>query len=348
MMRELTVLTWNLNGETYKGEDWVDRQLEFIDEYCSAVDLFCFQAVNNEERKQDRWAGHLGALLRYFDSKPREYHTVHTGDWARELRETDVQPHTNISGNHNRCNVIVSRWPVERRPLDLRNTGNRKPRGLNYYYSHFPEKILVADVDVSTIDSVAADRLEAWNVSINNGAYWGEEKVKMLETVYGRIHLQNTKIGDPLVLSGDFNAPQKETAEKEIIPHSGPDYTNYPQYGDPYYFATDGETPGEFTFGQRWSKAEQQLFDPDTSEWEMRDAYLSLDKDTYEASTVDYTHEIHNGSPGKKRLDHVLVSSQFAVTDCEIWNGRGSSINAMRTDETYRSDHAPVVATVRL
>lgn len=340
-------MSWDVNGETYKGDEWAERQLTFIDKHCSEVGSFCFQAVNIENREQDGWAGHLGAFLQYFESSPQDYHTVHTGDWARELRETDVQPHTNIDGNHNRCNLIVSRWRNERQPLNLRNTGDCKPRGLNYYYSHFPEKILVSEIDVSATDVVAADRLEVWNVSINNGSYWGEEKVNMLETVYARIHLQNRKVGDPVILGGDFNAPKKETADREIIPHSSPDYKNYPNYGKPYYFTDDGEDRDEFTFEQRWSKAERQLFDADLGDWDMCDAYLSLEGADYAASSVDYTHEINNGSPAKKRLDHILVSEGFTVDDCEIWNGQRGSLNAMRADGSFKSDHAPVVATVQ-
>jgi hypothetical protein len=64
------------------------------------------------------------------------------------------------------------------------------------------------------------------------------------------------------------------------------------QYGYADYFATGGGTPEGITFGQQWSKGEQQLFDPDRSEWDMRDASLSLAEGTYGASTVYSTHDI--------------------------------------------------------
>lgn len=53
--------------------------------------------------------------------------------------------------------------------------------------------MLVAEVDVSSPTVLATDMLELWNVGIINGANWGEEKLNMLETVYGRISLQTAK-----------------------------------------------------------------------------------------------------------------------------------------------------------
>ena len=344
----LTVLSWNVNGETAVSGSQLRRQLEFFDSECGDVDVFLFQAVRNEPTDAAGWDEHLSAFIEYFEGEPREYHVTHTGDWSQELFESDVQPHAGITSPHNRCNVTVSRWPIERRSLSLRNIGHRKPRGLNYYYSQFPEKILVGEIDTSGDPAVDLDSIEVWNVGIINDSNWGEEKVNMLETVYDRIYLQNKKLDQPLILGGDFNAPQIETSEKEIVPHGGTQYTQYPFYGDPNYFQEpDGEMV-ESTFGQRWRDAEQQLFDSEVGEWEMQDAYLASSSESYEASTVDYTHIVHNGNPSKKRLDHILVSSDFSVGHCGIWNGRRSRVDGMKGGTGYKSDHAPVVARVQL
>jgi exonuclease III len=259
-----------------------------------------------------------------------------------------VQPHADITGTHNRCNVTISRWPIDRRPLTLRNIGDRKPRQLNYYRSHFPEKMLVTDIDTSGDESLAADVIDVWNVGIINGANWGEEKVNMLETVYGRIALQTEKLERPVILGGDFNAPMEETSDREIIPHGGAAYTRYPFYGHPYYSEAESDEPVEYTFGERWRTAEKRLFDPAVGDWGMQDAYLASSADAYEASTLEYTHIIHNGNPARKRLDHVLASDQFTIHGCEIWNGRGDSPDGFRGDRTYRSDHAPVVAELSI
>jgi len=320
----------------------MQRQLDFLDKHAADVDIFLFQAVNYEQEvESEGWGGQLGALCDYFAKD--DYYVAHTGDWAQELAESTVQPHADIEGAHNRCNLTVSRWPIERSPLTLRNRGNRKPRGLNYYYSHFPEKILVTKIDMSTDSTTLVDTLEAWNVGIINGANWGEEKLNMLETVYGRIYLQTTKTGTPILLGGDFNAPKRETEDQTIIPHGkgAGQYTNYPDYGHPHYFQDSAGDVTELEFSQRWQLAETRLFDPNSSDWGMKDVYWAAEESPHAASTEDYTHVLPNGSPKRKRLDHILVSQQFDVLECDLWNGEQDS-----TDSFAVSDHAPVVTTI--
>lgn len=217
MSQGITAMSWNVQGEIGISDARMQRQLDILETQTPDVDIFLFQAVNYKSGTGDGWAGQLRALRDHLVE--RGYQLVHTGDWARELADSNVQSHANIEGAHNRCNVIASRWPVERRPLTLRNGGDRKPRGLNYYYSHFPEKMLVAEIDVSDASGIAADELEAWYVGNINGANWGEEKLNMLETVYGRIYLQTAKTDTPVVLGGDFNAPKREQANGTIVPH---------------------------------------------------------------------------------------------------------------------------------
>ncbi|ODR80513.1 hypothetical protein BG842_03375 [Haladaptatus sp. W1] len=344
----MKVLSWNLNGETAVSDSQLHNQLQLLNENCGDVDVFMFQAVRNDSTKNGEWDIHLNGLIEYFESLSREYYVAHTGDWSRELMASDVQPHSEISGTHNRCNVTVSRWPIERRPLNLKNHGHRKPRELNYYYSHFPEKMLVTAINTAADDTIEASTIEVWNVAIINGSNWGEEKINMLKTVYDRIYLQNKKVGYPVILGGDFNAPKEETSEKQLIPHGKPAYTQYPFYGDPYYFQENGKAAVEQTFRQRWETAEQQLFDSGIGEWGMQDTYLASSPEVYEASTEEYTHIVHNGNPSRKRLDHILVSDQFAVRGCEIWNGQNESVNGFERDNGYTSDHAPVVADIEI
>lgn len=339
----ITAASWNVQGEVGISDTRMQRQIDFPETYGRDIDLFLFQAVNYEESEGDGWEGQLATLLDYFEE--REYDVVHTGDWARELANSSVQPHADIEAAHNRCNFIASQWPVERRPLTLRNRGNRKPRGLNYYYSQFPEKMLVAEVDVSVSTAFATDMLELWNVGIINGANWGEEKLNMLETVYGRINLQTSKTETPVLLGGDFNAPRREAADGSVFPHGGTagQYTHYPDYGDPHYVRDAADDVAELEFNQRWQLAEARIFDTDIGDWGMRDVYWAA-ADTEQASSVDdYTHVLSNGTPSRKRLDHVLVSRQFDVEACEIWNGESDSPDALQA-----SDHAVVVTRLRL
>jgi endonuclease/exonuclease/phosphatase family metal-dependent hydrolase len=343
MSDTFTVVSWNVQGEIGISDDRMQQQLEFLGTHAEHVDFFLFQAVNYEQKPTEGWGGQLGTLSEYFAEN--DYHLVHTADWAQELVDSSVQPHADISGAHNRCNLIASRWPIERRPLTLRNRGNRKPRGLNYYYSHFPEKMLIAEVDVAGGPTIAADNIEVWNVGIINGANWGEEKLNMLETVYGRIYLQTTKTDNPVLLGGDFNAPKRETQNREIIPHgqNSGEYRQYPYYGDPHYLRDHAGEVNELSFRQQWQLAEARIFDPDIGDWGMQDVYWSAEDSQREASTEDYTHVLSNGTPARKRLDHILVSSAFDVHRCDIWNGEMDSVDGFRA-----SDHAPVVTTLSI
>lgn len=340
MTGTITAMSWNVRGESGVSESRMQRQLDFFENHTGSIDVFLLQAVQYEENSAGVWQGQLGTLLDYFSN--RGFEVTHTGDWARDLRNSTVQPHTDIRGSHNRCNLTASRWPVDRRPLTLRNHGNRKPRQLDYYYSHFPEKMLVGQIDLSEAAGFPVDTVETWNVGIINGANWGEEKLNMLETVYGRIYLQTTKTDIPILLGGDFNAPKRETATGEIVPHgqNTPKYTKYPFYGDPYYLQEDDEVTA-FRFDQRWQRAEAQLFDRAVGEWTMRDTYWAAETGRQESSVEDFTHINEAASPSKKRLDHILVSEQFDVHRCELWNGVGSAVNGLGP-----SDHAPVVTEV--
>lgn len=337
------LLTWNLQGEVGISKDRLQRQLDFLEEHTTDIDLFLFQAVHSQDGAQGDLSGHMGALLDYFSD--RGYHVAHTGDWAQELAASTMQPHADIEGSHNRCNLTASRWPIERRPLPLRPEGEGYPSKLNYYYSQFPEKILVGEIDVTDDDRFEADQLESWNVGIINGAGWGEEKLNMLETVYASVHLRTWKSNVPVLLGGDFNAPKRETADCGIVPHGDNrgQMTAYPFYGDPHYLRTEADEFHESTFKDRWRRAESRIFDPAVGDWEMRDVYWIAEESPREPSTTDHTHEVTNATPSRKRLDHVLVSDQFDVRSCEIWNAEGGSIDGLEA-----SDHAPVFTELYL
>jgi len=339
----MRVMSWNVQGEIGIGDERMQQQLDVLDAYASDIDIFLFQAVHYERAPDGRWGGQLGRLCDYLSE--HGYSLTHTGDWAEELAHSTVQPHADIQSAHNRCNLVASRWPIERRPLRLRNRGNRKPRDLNYYYSQFPEKTLVTEIDLARSPAPALDRLELWNVGIINGANWGEEKLNMLDTVYGRISLQTTKTDTPVLLGGDFNAPKREQADGSIVPHgmNKSQYTAYPDYDDPYYVRDAAGDVTELEFKQRWQLAEARIFDPDLSDWEMRDVYWAAEESAKAASTEDYTHVLPNGSPTRKRLDHILVSQQLDVELCELWNGELSAPDVMNA-----SDHAPVVTKLRM
>lgn len=333
MDEPISVVTWNINGEVGISDERMEAQLEFLDEKVAETDILMFQAVSYGSEDGEQWGGQLAELLQHFGA--RGYHCAHTADWAQELYESDVQPHQAIEAPHNRCNLTVSRWPIERTPLSLRQFD--RPKKLTYYTTHFPEKLLVSTV---TADS---NEIDVWNVGIINGSSWHEEKVKMLETVYSRIYTRVTEVDRDVLLGGDFNAPKREGSDGAVVPHgqSAPKYRHYPQYGTPYYYGDSVAEAEEFTYRARRQRAESDVFDPDVAEWRMRDAYWTATESTKQASEEDYTHEVAGGS--RKRLDHVLVSERFTVRRCEILNDE-----MVRETGPDVSDHAPVVAEVQL
>ncbi len=348
MSENITVMTWNLQGEVGASTERIQRQKDFFNKCHQDTDLFLLQAVNYEKRDGD-WGGQLGELKRYFEE--RDYHCIHTGDWAHELYHTDIQPFHNIRGPFNRCQLTISRWPIERKPLDLRNSGNGKPVHLNYFYTNFLGGLLVSDVHFPNEETTDNEGLELWNVGIIHGAGWKEEKINALETVYGRIYLQNKKTDKKMVLGGDFNAPLKELdkqdsdkGEVEIIPHNpNRKHTDKPFYGNPYRYRDSDGGSKKFTFSQRWKNAESYIFDPKLSDWNMRDAYWTADNGDKKSSTEDYTHVVNNGNPANKRLDHILASDHFKVKSCEIQNGEDTKVNGFEA-----SDHAPVFAEFKI
>jgi endonuclease/exonuclease/phosphatase family metal-dependent hydrolase len=349
MSENITVMTWNVHGEIGASNEKIRRQTKFFDKYHSDTDLFLLQAVNYD-KEEGGWTGQLGKFLQYFGGK-RGYYCTHTGDWAYELYNTDIQPYHNINAPFNRCNLTVSKWPIDRQPLDLRNRGNGKPVGLNYFYTNFPTGLLVSDVHHPSKETSDGEGLEVWNTGIIHGAGWKEEKVNALETVYARIYLQNKKTNKDVILGGDFNAPKREMRKEtedgavgEIVPHnSGKLYYDKPFYGNPYrYQDGDGGTV-KFPFKQRWGNAESYIFDSEKSDWDMRDAYWHADESLKRSSSENHSFDFNRDGVDSKRLDHILVDDHFSVVSCEIQNGEHDSANGFDA-----SDHAPVVAELEI
>lgn len=99
----------------------------------------------------------------------------------------------------------------------------------------------------------------------------------------------------------------------------------------------------ELEFRQRRQFAEARIFDSDVGDWGLRDVYWAAEESPKRSSVDDYTHIVPNGAPARKRLDHVLVSQQFDVAMCDLWNGELASPDGLQA-----SDHAPVVTKLRI
>ena len=347
MSENIAVMTWNTNGDSNISTERIERQKKFFDDLHEDTDLFLLQAVQYAEDNSDG-VNHFEELKQYFED--HNYQITHTRDWNRELLDLSVQPYHNINAPFKRCKITASRWPVDRKPMDLRNKGNGKPVALNYFYTNFLTGPFVSDVHHPSKETSDTEGLEVWNTGIIHGAGWKEEKVNALETVYARIYVQNEKTNKNVILGGDFNAPKKEIRQEtedgvvgEIVPHnSGRLHYDKPFYGNPYrYQDGDGGTV-KFPFKQRWDNAESYIFDSEKSDWDMRDAYWYADKSLKQSSSEDHSFDFNRDNVDSKRLDHILVSDHFDVVNCEIQNGKHGSANGFDA-----SDHAPVVAELK-
>ena len=336
MTETLTILSWNVQGERIKNRDHLSRQIDFIADHVDAPTVVLLQAVNCEDRDHENWPDRLEFLRGKFSSIGLD-HLVHTGDWARELDQSSVQPHQDIS--HNRCQLTASSLPLKRRKLSI-NTGYYEHRPLKHFATVFPEKLLVTRLDLNQAGSTPLPTpLEIWNVGVIYGSGpWGEEKLNLLETIGGRLDVLTSRTDGHFIVGGDFNAPREERSEADMDYHgeNKPGYTTTSFYGAPLFLETDDGEYEPWTFNQRWKRAERRIFSPGV-DIGLRDAYWIAEESKRLQSTVDYSHVVPSGSPSKKRLDHVLVSDNLDVTACTY---------LQQALDAGLSDHAPVVAHI--
>ncbi|WP_049996376.1 endonuclease/exonuclease/phosphatase family protein [Halococcus sediminicola] len=347
MSEDITVMTWNLNGEGGTSKNTSKAQINFLDNHHEDTDIFLFQAVDYAQDHSEE-PSHFQRLEHYFHQ--RGYKIAHNRDWNRQLHNTNIQPFQNIGPPLKRCKITASKWDIGRNPLDLREMKDRNPDKLNYFYANFPTCILIADIDHPSTDITGNEGLQAWNAGVIYGRGWKEEKANVLETIYAQVYLQNDQTNKKVLLGGDFNAPKEEHRDSEgriqIDPHkaNGREYTDEPFYGDPYRYKPEEETEStELTYTQRYRNAERYIFDPKLTKWDMRDVYWHADNSLEQSSANDYTHEFHQNGVDHKRLDHILADDHFDIKSCEIQNGLNGTANGLGP-----SDHAPVKTTLEI
>lgn len=73
MTETISAMSWNVQGEIGIGDVRMQRQLDFLDNHTTDIDLFLFQAVNHEEGLKDGWQGQLGEFLTHFSNRDYEY-----------------------------------------------------------------------------------------------------------------------------------------------------------------------------------------------------------------------------------------------------------------------------------
>ena len=345
-------MTWNVQGETTWKPETIEQKIEFIRGLDFQPDVLMLQAVHCAETSETPWQEHLKRwVTRLSDIGLDDY--VHTLDWAHELHQSNVQPHQSISAFHNRGNIIASSYPIERISLTSHDEEDKQElwgenKEINNFQTVFPEKILVGKLNLMNNELP----LFIWNVGIVAGSIAEEEKINMLEMIYKQIYLQRKKAGYEVILGGDFNAPKIEETKDEgkpFIPQITPHGDNRSLYTDLPFYGQNPEYGYQYSFKERWKKAEQAIFDPafePNEKWGMKDTYWSpRESQIPKPSFKDPTCTIKNADPSAKRFDHILVSDNFDVISCEILNGEDGSEDVF---EDNLSDHAPVVAELEV
>ncbi|USZ73519.1 endonuclease/exonuclease/phosphatase family protein [Natronosalvus halobius] len=195
----MIALFWNIQG-AWPGapRERVRNQIDFIAEYDDQPDILFFQEVSRYRTEIREYLAEIG------------YHTIEdTLDWASELGDSTVQPHQDISHTNGNLTAVRGEAGLTWKPLDIlgEDFDDVDVKNLN---THYPEKILVTDYEVE------GQTIECWNVRAVPGSMKGEEKIKILETVFQRIVDSEERLR---LLAGDFNTPDEELCDGQAITH---------------------------------------------------------------------------------------------------------------------------------
>ncbi|MFC5973951.1 endonuclease/exonuclease/phosphatase family protein [Halomarina salina] len=259
-------MTWNVN-KSANSAGRIDDQLEYIAE-CD-VDVLLLQEVRYG--RDHRWVDAWKTGLRQLGLGTIE----HSCDLAAELAASSVPPHDGIGHDNGHLTAVATDWSLERQDqatVELYQTGDTSQLS-----THFPEKILVTELTTPKTE------IELWNVRAVPGSSWGQEKIKLFETVYDQLTAAGPKLR---ILAGDFNSPQQELADGQAIPFG---YQKAPE------------------LRQRWVNAELNML-KGLGNLGMIDIFRAL----HGYGDVDVTQT----SWREKRFDHMFASKSLSVRHC--------------------------------
>ena len=262
----LRVMSWNVNkSSNRKGR--IDDQLEFIRH--RNVDVLHLQEVRygTDNSWLNRWKEELTDLgLGEIE---------HSCDWASELSESKVPPHSDIGHDNGHITAINTEWDLARHEPTIRESVEQSDRG--FFDTHFPEKILITSLETPE------DKIKLWNIRAVPGNGWGEEKIKIFESVFGRLSKEGY---ETRILTGDFNSPKAELPDGQALP-----------------FGCD-KRPG---FRSRKVSAELNIL-KGLGHLGMRDVF----REQHGYGEL----EVKDTSWQSKRFDHIFASDDLPATDC--------------------------------
>lgn len=262
----LRVMSWNINkSSNRKGR--IDEQLDFI-RSCE-LDILHLQEVRYGT--DDKWLGRWKQGLQELGLSEIQ----HSCDWASELSDSTVPPHSNIGHDNGHLTAVNTEWSLTRQEPTIRENLDKYEQG--YFDTHFPEKILITDL-------VKGDQeIELWNIRAVPGNGWGEEKIKIFETVYNRLTTEGRKTR---ILTGDFNSPKEELPDGQAVP-----------------FGHDKQ-PG---FRSRKTSAELNIL-KGLGHLEVRDVF----REQHGYGELD----VEDTSWNSKRFDHIFASNDLEARSC--------------------------------
>lgn len=296
----MRVLSWNVQGvfPPKPFDEKIPQQVEFIASIEPKPDILLLQEVNRNQR--DLWRKTLREA-----GYPGQRDTL---DWAQELGDSEIPPHQNISHTNGNITAVRDAESIDLNPPSIRDPPFEH-RDLKHYDTLFPEKILVCTVQWSEVE------IELWNIRAVPGNSWGEEKVKIFETVYNRLLIGEER---PRILAGDFNSPDDELPDGQIIPFG---YDKDPE------------------IREQWVNAEQNIL-RGLGTRGMVDIFRAVHgyntKDKLDVSWLTNTEDpfkVPKGDIKGKRFDHVLASENLHPEGC-YYDCCGFK----------HSDHAPIIA----
>jgi len=262
----MRVVSWNVD-QSANSNGRIDRQLETIG--ILDPDLLLLQEVRYSGAND--WLQHWRDGLEALGLSTIE----HSCDWAAELNEATYPPHSDIDHNNGHLTATSGAWALERVEHTIRDYADR--HDWTHYPTHFPEKLLVTELETPN------QGIEVWNVRAVPGSEYGEEKIKILETVYKRLTTAGRRTR---LLAGDFNAPKDELPDGQLLS-----------------FGHD-KAP---TIRDRWVAAERNIL--------QGLGHLGI-VDAFRSQHGYGELDVPDTSWRDKRFDHLLVSEELLVVDC--------------------------------
>jgi exodeoxyribonuclease III len=203
--------------------------------------------------------------------------------------------------------LLASRWPLTELPATA------VPQ---------PERVLSAMVH-SPWGSI-----ELHTAHIPPGAAYGWIRIATLEGIFQRLALASAC---PRILCGDFNAPQAERHDGQIVT-----WAQDTRHDDELVlWETWRDVDGQEYDGERWDRAERNVLSG-LAAYNLPDAYRQL----YLRDGQDYRPDFSwCGRGSTRRYDHIFASSRLRAASCTYLHG---------FREAGLSDHAPVEAVFQL